>query len=620
MKINLRQLRSKISRRRPLGQAGAAGQARPATRAARGQALIIIAMAMVGLLAFVGLTVDSGILFIGEGHLRRAVDAAALAAATQFRVGSDSNRLQVTAAEVVHMNGVDPTTLVLTICSPGDPSATPPIAADSHNDSALCPANGAPHKKLVKVKATTKVTFAFLAIIGIPSTQITADATSETASVDVVLVIDTSNSMTFDVSKSNPSGYWYPNGKLDGATNAYDFNNGCNEDPLLQNPDPTYTGYCLPFDQVKKAAVEFVHHLYWPYDRLAIVTFDQSPTLIQPLNNSLTEAQWESAIKALKVSDPRDPPAAGCNWTHYAADATGSDLSADPSGCTNTSTGGGLQFAGNEFGKAPIRQESVWVVILLTDGGANASVAGGGKANSACPPATWRDLTNDPAHFDPFCRDWDKTTRHTELNPQVYVTSGIDTSHTVPYNPQSTFNIANYDADDYARDQADFVACPAKLAQAAKYCRDSLDYSSNKGGQGALIYSIGLGQLVVNNSSGGGVCTDGTNVPCNQSTNPEIRVNPTDTRAGYDAGDYLLRYISNVGADGNPDPTAGPDGCQGVAPPKLIFDAANPANAPTLTAGNLSYNCGNYFFSQTGTGLSAVFQSIASRIFTRITQ
>ena len=71
------------------------GQARPASRAERGQALIIIAMAMVGLLAFVGLTVDSGILFIGEGHLRRAVDAAALAAATQFRVGSNSSRLRL---------------------------------------------------------------------------------------------------------------------------------------------------------------------------------------------------------------------------------------------------------------------------------------------------------------------------------------------------------------------------------------------------------------------------------------------------------------------------------------------------------------------------------------------
>src|SRR5689334_4053532 len=119
-------------------------QHRPATRAEQGQALVVIAMAMIGLLAFVGLTIDSGILFIGEGHLRRAVDAAALAAAAQFRVGSNSDKLVESAGEVIHMNGVDPDTLELYICSPGDPDADPPIAADPHNDDSLCPAPGLP--------------------------------------------------------------------------------------------------------------------------------------------------------------------------------------------------------------------------------------------------------------------------------------------------------------------------------------------------------------------------------------------------------------------------------------------------------------------------------------------
>ena len=42
----------------------------------RGQALVLIAAAFVGIAAFVGLTVDAGILFINVGHLRRATDAA----------------------------------------------------------------------------------------------------------------------------------------------------------------------------------------------------------------------------------------------------------------------------------------------------------------------------------------------------------------------------------------------------------------------------------------------------------------------------------------------------------------------------------------------------------------
>ena len=189
------------------------------------------------------------------------MDAAALAAAAQFRVGATTQRLQSAAEEVVHMNGVDPTSLTLALCGP----------ADTYPDNPLCPKPGAPHRKLVKVTATSQVRFAFLGIIGIPSTQIIADSTSETASVDVVLVIDTSNSMTFDClnagnalypcSQNNPTSSWWPD-----VCNAVD------------TPDPAdsahpYKGNCLPFDQVKHAAVDFVRHLYWPYDRLSIVTF-----------------------------------------------------------------------------------------------------------------------------------------------------------------------------------------------------------------------------------------------------------------------------------------------------------------------------------------------------------
>ena len=53
----------------------------------RGQAMVLIALAFVGLAAFIGLTVDAGILFSDIGHLRLATDAASLAAANQFREG-----------------------------------------------------------------------------------------------------------------------------------------------------------------------------------------------------------------------------------------------------------------------------------------------------------------------------------------------------------------------------------------------------------------------------------------------------------------------------------------------------------------------------------------------------
>ena len=53
-------------------------------------------------------------------------------------------------------------------------------------------------RKLVRVRSKATIGLAFLPVLGIKSVPITAEATSETASLDLVLVIDTSESMTFD--------------------------------------------------------------------------------------------------------------------------------------------------------------------------------------------------------------------------------------------------------------------------------------------------------------------------------------------------------------------------------------------------------------------------------------
>ena len=65
----------------------------------RGQALVLLALAFVGIAAFVGLTVDAGILFSHVGHLRRATDASSLAAANQFREGRTPAELSAMAFE-----------------------------------------------------------------------------------------------------------------------------------------------------------------------------------------------------------------------------------------------------------------------------------------------------------------------------------------------------------------------------------------------------------------------------------------------------------------------------------------------------------------------------------------
>lgn len=563
-------------------------QRRPAARAERGQAIVIIAMAMIGLLAFIGLTVDAGILFIGVGHLRRAVDAAALAASAQFREGRTVEQQTAAAREVVHLNGVDPTSLELWLCVT-DSKPEHPLDDASHHDPSLCPAQGSnqPKRKLIRVRAATRVHFAFLTIIGFHDTEISAQAVSEAASVDVVLVIDTSDSMTFDVTDVNDP-------MRDPAV--------CN---LVNTPDDGMPGECHPFEEVKEAAVNFVEHMNFPYDRVAVVTFALTPTVVLPLTTTFASADEQRTeiveqITNLRVADRRraanDPnPTPGCISL-----ASGPDN--DPSGCTNTSTGGGLKYAGNEFGRAPIRQESVWVVILLSDGAANGSESDSSiippTLNKYCPVSTWGPSPADLALGTPpapFCRDPYYQTRHTVLTPTIWINPPADSGippavgHIAPYNPNSTYGamgnpFLDYDTDDFAHDMADFVACAPTYGDAAQWCKDSLNYINDEGGQGAIIYAIGLGRLVVDNSVG-----------------------------DPNAGDALLRYVANVGLDGDPNPNSvvsGVDPCTGIPTPANVKDNGM----------NDSYNCGNYYFAEFGTGLNAVFESIASRIFTRLTQ
>ena len=71
----------------------------------------------------------------------------------------------------------------------------------------------------------------------------------------------------------------------------------------------------------------------------------------------------------------------------------------DPSGCTSTNTGDGLRTAGNQFGNFG-REQAVWVVVLLSDGVANAAIrVASSPPEWVCPPSTW----DGP----PYCQDGD---------------------------------------------------------------------------------------------------------------------------------------------------------------------------------------------------------------------
>ena len=490
---------------------------------------LIIAFALVGLLAFVGFAIDLGRYLVVMGRLRQAADAGALAAAAQFRENRDVSEMTLAARSIIRANGFNPTNLSVDTC------ATDPT------DDYLC---NPPRRKKVKVRVEAEMRTAFLQIIGIDTIPLEAEAVGEAAAMDVVLVLDTSESMTYDAAPGSSM-----------------------RDPSQCNP----VHNCHPFEEVRSSALNFISRILnispsEEQDRVAIVTFsdgwrtgDTAPQF--PPGTPATaplSAAWTydysvaaSIVNSMQVFDPGwtcpdDLASSDAPGPCRRYDASGAYMGLDcpllrnpnyldPSTCTTTDIGGGLYWAAQLLSTSG-REDALWIVILLTDGAANATLPSNNDDLSSagtlraslpigyCPPSTFGS--------PPFCRDTDPDTRHSAGS-------------------------ANYDADDYAHDMADFVACSA----------DNPAAGCAVGGQSAAIFTIGLGPLVLRSSGG--------------STKPD--------------GGALLRYIAAVGDDGDPST----DPCQGIT--------------------DYSVWCGNYYYSPTGSKLDQVFEDIASRLFTRLT-
>jgi hypothetical protein len=549
--------------------------------AQRGQALVLLALAFVGLAAFIGLTVDAGILFSYVGHLRRATDAAALAAANQFRENRTPVQLSDMAYEMLVLNGLTPSSIAAYVC---DLSGLYP----SYDDPSLCPAVGDTARKFVRVESELQVNFAFLPIVGWDSTIIRANSISETASVDLVLVLDLSPSMSYnlcsdgidndedgtpdDCDINDPSNETGPPNSVGGTNSESDVrlcvanralpdDDGPGEDTLQAAPDGDREDDCHPFEEVRDAAHLLVDRMYFPYDRLGIVSFATLATVnleldpndppqpcgfVDVTNPADLKNCADTVIDTLDPEQEADVPTSCPDWY-----STG-----DPRGCMSTNTGDGLWVAGGMFcrddpayggdgdgncDRGEMREEAVWIAIVLSDGVANAgsSTMPNPPATAddwICPDYTWGSPTGSGP---PYCADGDPDpgTRHPRTD------------------------VDNYDADDYARDQADYLGCPNPSLGP---CIATVPL----GGQDAVIFSIGLGEAVTDYTKGGAV----------------------------DQGEQLLRYIAAVGDDGDPST----DPC-----------------APFASGDD----CGNYYFvlDPSGGELLDVFEAIASRIFTRIT-
>ncbi|MCB9438261.1 MAG: VWA domain-containing protein [Anaerolineales bacterium] len=686
-----------------------------------GQSIVLLALAFIVLVAFIGLVTDISILFVRYGTLRRTVDAAAIAAAGQIREDSDFAALSLTAREFIQLHGLEPHRVFVETCETdvynwrsgrgaweGTPHAeTDGWTLDQMGNSELC--NWESPRKLVRVTAQVESPTFFLKIIGINDITLEASSVSETAVLDVALVIDTSQSMSkytemvhyeavgFDTWGTQPAkvqirdscvdtaartagsparnpltpipmggnpiapvgGYGYLenplyfrwgaccddpgrgkiyqredgvwliytdlnfNDQYDSGVDALGFNTGY---PSINQADGDYSDLiCHPFREVKDAARNFVRRLdYIRGDRISLVTFDADATIIEPEGKpaGTFELMMTSEVLALATLNKK----VGVNENYFGGgygrcapfDLSYADYSDDgivnnstglnPSfirpfayesvvQCPDTNIGGGVRKANDTLTNVvTIRRDAVWVMIFLSDGGANRTDSApdlealpGQKPPYGfygfCPWETF--CNNDPMvgipiwneagvecnmalqtnRFQaPYCNDDSPETRHFCL---TWSEDEDLNGRPDPMNP-NCWSPGAYDADDYAMDWADFAGL--------------LTVAPGIPGNFITMFTIGFGEDI------------------------------TDV----DTGATLLRYIADAGDNGYIDNDLQQDWRDnGLRDFSVTADKLGDPGPCELVLDPEEW-CGQYYFADNLSSLEAVFEAIASRLFTRI--
>ncbi len=173
-------------------------------RSRNGQSILLIAFAFIALIAFVGIATDVALLFVRYSTLRRAVDAAAIAAAGQVRENATFLTLHAVAEQYMQMHGIQASSVKIETCETEvydwlqkNPGKTNGDAMDAliAAKSELCKPNP---QKLVRVTAQIDSPTSFLSILGWRTVTLQTSSVSQTAVLDVAIVLDTSLSEAYD--------------------------------------------------------------------------------------------------------------------------------------------------------------------------------------------------------------------------------------------------------------------------------------------------------------------------------------------------------------------------------------------------------------------------------------
>ena len=590
---------------------------RNGNRNEKGQALIIVAGTFVALLALVGLVTDAALLYVNNAHLRRAVDAGAVAAAGQYRESRGLESIYAAAAEAVQLQLSTGLHNVEVYWCPvtGAGADIDNYAGGQYQPYAADLCTATPRKR-VRVEAWLDVDLVFLALIGFDQVRLFAQAESEAALINLVLLLDTSESMAYGVDSDGdgdvdedpdacpPQSAAYPRMSHGQTYNSFaECLNACSK-----------WDWCSPFEEVRASAADFVNIMRDGVDSVAVYHFDKTPVQFPSVDNGPSpHSAWPTYTHPINIDTSSGSVIPLTSTLPSVADAI-NNVNPDtlplqvyvrpqwpmsppnPQWLVsnfrwiNTNVGGGLREATTELVQNGEPDIAVWVIVLLTDGAANATdVASDENDWWTCPsPYTYQytptqqcTLHHPPApnlrclgeqegvcgDCSPWCRDPEAsdadptqpvTTTVTRHCPSVETCSSPDAvpwytnRHLIATHPITYF----YDADDYARDMAD-TAATQKIA----------------------LFTIGFGSEVIDYDRGG----------------------------RRDAGERLLRYVADVGDDG--DRSTAPCGSD------FYWEAQHVWPLP-----DLGEDCGNYYYADEPDELKDIFEAIASRVFSRITK
>jgi Flp pilus assembly protein TadG len=186
------------------------------TRDESGQAIVFVVLAIVALIAIIGLGVDLGMAYAERVSLARAMDAAALAGAQELPLEEAAHHR---ALEYLDANGYD--TANACVETYGSDLGGGDGACDGSNaetqviiDTLRFRTGGqANSANRINVRASQDVPLAFMRVVGFDTVPIGASATAENIEdLDIVIVYDRSGSMQED---TRCYGCWDPAGESD---------------------------------------------------------------------------------------------------------------------------------------------------------------------------------------------------------------------------------------------------------------------------------------------------------------------------------------------------------------------------------------------------------------------